>query len=131
MMFFLIVDALKGRREDEEDDGDNRLTERKGALFLMLLRSENKINRLKFIYTTSITREYSLTMHQCRLQIADQNGGYNAVTAGTVTKKWILMASLRAFCASDDSPMSFRCSRTSEPQTTSILTTQLVLIMAP
>ena len=46
---FLIVDALKGRREDEEEDGDNRLTERKGALFLMLLCSENKINGLKFI----------------------------------------------------------------------------------
>jgi hypothetical protein len=32
---FLIVDVLKGRREDE-DAGDNRLTDRKGSLFLML-----------------------------------------------------------------------------------------------
>ena len=44
---FLAADALKGRRE--EDDDNRWLAERKGALFLMLLCSENKINRLKFI----------------------------------------------------------------------------------
>ncbi len=56
MIFWQLNDALKGRREDDEEDGDNLLTDRNGALFLMLLCSENKINRLKFIDVERVTQ---------------------------------------------------------------------------